>query len=106
MPKKPIAIDPEVINREGETQVVRDSGTNHSVLQRLSVGRGSLLPCSGYYPAERVGPRVADAGEEYASVESRSYSQSHLISPRCHSRLVMAAAEPRPSHSCAGSRRL
>lgn len=26
MPKKPIAIDPEVINREGETQVVRDSG--------------------------------------------------------------------------------
>lgn len=43
MPKKPIAIDPEVINREGETQVVRDSGTNHSVLQRLSVGRGSLL---------------------------------------------------------------
>lgn len=55
MPKKPIAIDPEVINREGETQVVRDSGTNHSVLQRLSVGRGSLLPCSGYYPAERVG---------------------------------------------------
>ena len=50
MPKKPIAIDPEVINREGETQVVRDSGTNHSVLQRLSVGRGSLLPCSGYYP--------------------------------------------------------
>ena len=82
MPKKPIAIDPEVINREGETQVVRDSGTNHSVLQRLSVGRGSQRPCSGY-PAERVGPRVADAGEEYASVESRSYSQSHLISPRC-----------------------
>ena len=37
MPKKPIAIDPEVINREGETQVVRDSGTNHSVLQRISV---------------------------------------------------------------------
>ena len=26
MPKKPIAIDPEVINREGETQVVSDSG--------------------------------------------------------------------------------
>ncbi len=26
MPKKPIAIDLEVINREGETQVVRDSG--------------------------------------------------------------------------------
>jgi hypothetical protein len=26
MPKKPIAIDPEVINLEGETQVVSDSG--------------------------------------------------------------------------------
>ena len=26
MPTKPIAIDPEAINREGETQMVRDSG--------------------------------------------------------------------------------
>ena len=50
MPKKPIAIDPEVINREGETQVVSDSGLT---IQCYSVYLWSwkpaallwLLPC-------------------------------------------------------------
>lgn len=41
MPKQPIAVELEAINRDGETQVMRDSGlTVHGYLHR-----GGHLPC-------------------------------------------------------------
>ena len=46
MPKQPIAVELEAINREGETQVVRDSGLTvqgYSVYLRAVEGSGLAL---------------------------------------------------------------
>lgn len=46
MSKKPIAVELEAINREGETQVVRDSGLtvqDYSVYLRAVEGSGLAL---------------------------------------------------------------
>ena len=48
MPKHPIAVELEAINREGETQVVRDCGLTRAGLQRLPAGGRGQWPCPGH----------------------------------------------------------
>lgn len=80
MPKQPIAVELEAINREGETQVVRDSGLTvqgYSVylraveasglalatwVHRTSLSTGGTAEYCTRYPAHRTGPRIADTG--------------------------------------------
>ena len=79
MPKQPIAVELEAINREGEAQVVRDSGLTVQGLRAVEAGGLALATWVADYdtvdpvyelagrlshPAERVGSRVADADEE------------------------------------------
>lgn len=71
MPKHPIAVELEAINREGETQVVRDSGLTvqgYSVYLRAVEGSGLALATwvadyntigPAYQLAERLGIALA-----------------------------------------------
>lgn len=47
MPKQPIAMELEAVNREGKTQVVRDRGA-HTGLQRIPAGCGGQWTGAGY----------------------------------------------------------
>ncbi|ENC6658127.1 hypothetical protein ABKY47_002597 [Aeromonas hydrophila] len=80
MPKQPIAVELEAINRDGETQVVRDSGLivqGYSVDLRAVEASGLATWVADYNTIEPVyqlaerlsvaphaGPRIAGASEE------------------------------------------
>lgn len=58
MPKQPIAVELEAINRDGETQVVRDSGLTvhgYSVYLRVEEASGNQL-ATRVFDSDTVGP--------------------------------------------------